>query len=85
MVICDLLFINPDDADAITRMQHRLKTTAGKAIYTTRKCTVEPVFGILRAVMGFRSFLLRGFEAVNGEWRLMCIAWNLKRLHVLTR
>jgi hypothetical protein len=82
MVICNLLFINLDDADAITRMQHRLKTTAGKAIY---KCTVEPVFGILKAVMGLRSFLLRGFEAVNGEWRLMCIAWNLKRLHVLTR
>jgi transposase len=75
----------PDDADAITRMQHRLKTTAGKAIYATRKSTVEPVFGIIKAVMGFRSFLLRGFEAVNGEWRLVCIAWNLKRLHVLTR
>jgi hypothetical protein len=82
MVICNLLFINPDDADAITRMQNHLKTTAGKAIY---KCTVEPVFGIFKAVMGFRSFLLRGLEAANGEWRLVCIAWNLKRLHVLTR
>jgi hypothetical protein len=85
MVICNLLFINPDDADAITRMQHRLKTTAGKAIYANRKFTVEPAFGILKAVMGFRSFLLRDFETMNGEWRLVCIAWNLKRLHVLTR
>jgi transposase len=75
----------PDDADCITRMKYRLRTIAGKAIYTTRKCTVEPVFGIIKAVMGFRSFLLRGFEAVKGEWKLVCIAWNLKRLHVLTR
>lgn len=75
----------PDDADCITRMKHRLKTIAGKAIYATRKCTVEPVFGIIKGVMGFRSFLLRGFAAVQGEWELVCIAWNLKRLHVLTR
>jgi hypothetical protein len=75
----------PDDADAITRMQNCLKTTVGKAIYVTSKCKVEPVFGIIKAVVGFRGFLLRGFEAVNGEWRLVCIAWNLKRLHVLTR
>jgi transposase len=75
----------PDDADAITRMRHLLKTVAGKTIYATRKSTVEPVFGIIKAVMGFRSFLLRGFEAVNGEWKLVCIAWNLKRLHVLTK
>ena len=75
----------PDDADAVIRMKHRLKTIAGKAIYATRKCTVEPVFGIIKGVMGFCSFLLRGFAAVQGEWKLVCIAWNLKRLHVLTR
>ena len=75
----------PDDADCVTRMKHRLTTIAGKAIYRTRKCTVEPVFGIIKEIMGFRSFLLRGFEAVQGEWKLVCIAWNLKRLHVLTQ
>jgi transposase len=75
----------PDDADCVARMKYRLKTTAGKAIYATRKSTVEPVFGIIKAVMGFRSFLLRGLALVTGEWELVCIAWNLKRLHVLTR
>ena len=75
----------PDDADCVARMKHRLKTAAGKAIYAKRKGTVEPVFGIIKAVMGFRSFLLRGLALVTGEWELVCIAWNLKRLHVLTR
>ncbi|TFG68788.1 MAG: IS1182 family transposase, partial [Anaerolineales bacterium] len=75
----------PDDADCVARMKYRLKTAAGKAIYATSKCTVEPVFGIIKAVMGFRSFLLRGLELVTGEWKLVYIAWNLKRLHVLTR
>ena len=73
----------PEDADYVTRMKHRLKTVAGKAVYAKRKSTVEPVFGIIKAVMGFRSFLLRGLDLVNGEWKLVCIAWNLKRLHVL--
>ena len=50
-----------------------------------RKVTSEPVFGIIKAVMGFRSFLLRGCEAVHGEWNLVCMAWNIKRLHALTR
>jgi hypothetical protein len=45
---------------------------------------VEPVFGIMKAVMGFRQFLMRGFDAVFGEWDLICIVWNLKRLHPLT-
>ena len=74
----------PDNADVVTRMKHRLKTVAGKAVYAIRKSTVEPVFGIIKSVMGFRSFLLRGFEAVQGEWTLACIAWNLKRLHILS-
>ena len=73
----------PEDADCVTRMKHRLKTVVGKAIYAKRKSTVEPVFGIIKAVMGFRSFLLRGLDLVNGEWKLVCIAWNLKRLHAL--
>jgi len=75
----------PDDADSVTRMKHRLRTAAGKAVYALRKVTLEPVFGIIKAAMGFRSFLLRGYEAVQGEWNLVCMAWNIKRLHALTR
>jgi hypothetical protein len=71
------------DADAVTQMKHRLKTKEGKALYAQRKCTVEPVFGIIKSVMGFRQFLLRGIENVRGEWDLVSIAWNLKRLNVL--
>jgi transposase len=75
----------PNNADAVTRMKHRLRTTAGKAIYALRKTTSEPVFGIIKAVMGFRSFSMRGFAKAQGEWNLACIAWNIKRLHSLTR
>ena len=73
----------PPDADAVTRMRHRLKTPAGKAVYARRKSTVETVFGIVKEVMGFRRFHVRGLEAVNGEWTLTCLAWNLKRMHAL--
>lgn len=73
----------PDGTDAVTQMRHRLKTLAGKRVYALRKVTSEPVFGIVKAVMGFRSFLLRGYEAAHGEWTLACIAFNLKRLHIL--
>lgn len=75
----------PDGADSVTRMQHRLRTQAGKKIYALRKVSSEPVFGIIKAVMGFRNFLLRGYEAAQGEWTLVCMAFNLKRLHQLTR
>ena len=75
----------PDDADSVTRMKHRLRTKEGKTVYAKRKVTSEPVFGIIKAVIGFRNFLLRGFEAVQGEWNLVCMAWNIKRLHTLTR
>jgi hypothetical protein len=64
-------------------MKHRLKTKAGKAVYALRKVTSEPVFGIIKAVMGFRGFMLRGKEAVAGEWNLACMAYNIKRMHVL--
>jgi transposase len=73
----------PDTADPVARMEHRLQTPEGKALYAKRKSTVEPVFGIIKHVMGFRHFLLRGLQAVQGEWNLVCIAYNLKRLHVL--
>ena len=73
----------PQNPDAVDAMKHRLKTTEGKAFYAKRKTTVEPVFGIINEVMGFRRFLLRGLEAVKGEWRLVCLAFNLKRLCAL--
>jgi transposase len=70
--------------DPVTKMKHRLKTIAGRAVYAKRKSTVEPVFGIIKAVMGFRQFLLRGLDLVAGEWDLVCIAYNIKRLHALS-
>jgi hypothetical protein len=73
----------PDDADSVATMKHRLKTTAGKAVYALRKVTSEPVFGIIKAVMGFRGFMLRGKEAAAGEWNLACMAYNIKRMHTL--
>ena len=71
------------DASAVDRMKHRLRTPEGRAVYATRKCTVEPTFGIIKSVLGFRQFLLRGLQAVQHEWTLVCIGWNLKRLHRL--
>jgi transposase len=62
---------------------HRLRTRAGKARYAKRKATVETVFGIIKHVLGFRQFLLRGLRAVQGEWALVCMGWNLKRLFAL--
>ena len=73
----------PDDADSVDKMKHRLKTKAGKAVYALRKVTSEPVFGIIKAVMGFRGFMLRGKEAASGEWNLVCMAYNIKRMHTL--
>ena len=72
-----------EPADAVEQMKHRLKTTQGRALYGQRKATVEPVFGIIKSVMGFRQFLLRGRKAVEGEWTLVNLAWNLKRMHSL--
>lgn len=73
----------PKDADSVGAMTHRMKTEAGKKFYAQRKSTVEPVFGIIKEVMGFRRFMLRSLDAVKGEWALVCIAFNLKRLCVL--
>ena len=56
---------------------------AGRKTYGLRKQTVELVFGIIKSVMGFRQFLLRGMKKVTGEWTLVCLAWNLKRMAVL--
>jgi transposase len=64
-------------------MADKLKAPEGKAIYRQRACTVEPAFGIIKAVLGFRQFLPRGLKKVSGEWNLVCLAYNLKRLHRL--
>lgn len=72
-----------EPASAVDRMKHRLKTLQGRKLYALRKQTVEPVFGIIKSVMGFRQFLLRGLEAVRGEWSLVTMAWNIKRMAVL--
>lgn len=69
-----------DDADAVAQMAHRLKTKKGRADYGLRKQTVEPVFGIIKHVMKFRQFMVRGLTQVGHEWNLVALAWNLKRM-----
>jgi transposase len=71
------------EASGTEVMRHRLRTAAGKALYKLRQQTVEPVFGIIKAVLGFRQFRLRGRAKVSLEWTLVCLAYNLKRLHRL--
>jgi len=73
----------PADASPIVQMAYKLRTEIGRAIYRLRKCTVEPVIGIIKEVLGFRQFSLRGLVAAAGEWGLVCLAFNLKRLHTL--
>ena len=68
------------DADAVQAMDHRLATVEGRAVYALRKSTVEPVFGIIKSVLGFRQFHVRGLDGASGEWTLVTMAWNLKRL-----
>ena len=73
----------PCDPTPLEAMGYRLKTSAGKKLYALRKQTPEPVFGIIKSVLGFRQFLLRGLERVRGEWSLVTMAWNIKRMFVL--
>jgi transposase/IS5 family transposase len=73
----------PPNASRVDAMAHRLKTKAGRADYAMRKQTVEPVFGIIKHVMKFRQFLLRGKQQVAHEWNLVALAWNLKRMNAL--
>jgi len=73
-----------EDAPVKVKMAYKLQTEIGKAIYRLRKCTVEPVIGIIKETLGFRQFSLRGLSAAGGEWALVCLAFNLKRLHTLT-
>jgi transposase len=74
----------PQDASPKVKMAYKLKTAIGQAIYRVRKCTVEPVIGIIKEVIGFRQFSLRGEFAASGEWGLVCLAFNLKRFHTLS-
>lgn len=71
------------EASALEEMAYRLKTSEGRALYGRRKSTVEPVFGQIKRVLGFRQFMLRGFERISGEWRLVTMAYNLRRLFQL--
>jgi hypothetical protein len=75
--------LTPETTDPLTRMAHQLGTQAGRALYKLRKQTVEPVFGIIKRVMGWRQMSMRGLEKANGEWNLVTMAWNIKRMHVL--
>ncbi len=71
------------DASLQVKMAYKLQTKIGRAIYRLRKMTVEPVIGLIKEVLGFRQFSLRGLGAAAGEWCLVCLAFNLKRLHTL--
>jgi transposase len=72
-----------EPASALERMKHRLKTRRGRKLYGLRKQTVEPVFGIIKSVMRFRQFLLRGLAGAQGEWKLVTMAWNIKRMALM--
>ncbi len=72
-----------ENASPKVKMAYKLQTEIGQAIYRLRKCTVEPVIGIIKEILGFRQFSLRGLAAAAGEWCLVCLAFNLKRLHTL--
>ncbi len=73
----------PDTDDPVARMAHRLGTKQGRALYGLRKQTVEPVFGIIKRVMGWSQMSMRGLDKARGEWSLVTMSWNIKRLHVL--
>jgi transposase len=73
----------PQNPTALQAMAHRLKTPEGKMLYALRKQVPEPVFGIIKSVLGFRQFLLRGLDRVRGEWSLVTMAWNMKRMFAL--
>jgi IS5 family transposase len=73
----------PKDPTPVQAMAYRLKTPEGRALYALRKQTPEPVFGIIKSVLGFRQFSVRGLEKARGEWSLVTMAWNLKRMFAL--
>lgn len=73
----------PQTDDPLVMMTYQLKTQSGRELYGRRKCTVEPVFGIIKQVLGFRQFLMRGIQAVAGEWKLVAMAYNFKRMYAM--
>ena len=73
----------PSSPTPVEAMAHDLKTPDGRRLYALRKQTPEPVFGIIKSVLGFRKFSLRGIQKVRGEWSLVVMAWNLKRMFAL--
>jgi hypothetical protein len=72
----------PEYLNLLEAMDHRLKTLEGKKLYALRKQMPEPVFGIIKSALGFRQFLLRELDNVRGEWNLVTMAWNIKRMFV---
>jgi hypothetical protein len=74
----------PADSTPTEAMAHRLETPEGRKLYALRKQTPEPVFGIIKSALGFRQFLLRGLENVRGEWSLVTMAWNIKRIFAVS-
>jgi transposase len=73
----------PESATPMQKMAHRLKTPRGRKLYALRKQTPEPVFGIIKSVMGYRQCLLRGLENVRGEWNLVTMSWNIRRMFAM--
>ena len=67
--------LTPKDA-----MAAKLKTDSGRKLYAARKHIVEPVFGQIKHVRGFRQFLRRGLECVSAEWQLLCLTHNLLKI-----
>jgi transposase len=74
----------PENPTPVEAMAHRLKAPEGRKLYALRKQTPEPVFGIIKSVLGFRQFRLRGLDKVRGEWSLVTMAWNIKRMFTLS-
>jgi transposase len=79
----DQAAIDPKQYPATVRMAERLASVEGQAHYRRRKAIVEPVFGWIKHAMGFRQFSLRGIDKVRGEWGLVCLALNLRRMWAL--
>jgi transposase len=73
----------PENPTPLEAMTYQLQTPGGKKLYALRKQVPEPVFGIIKSVLGFRQFLLRGIDRVRGEWSLVTMAWNMKRMFAL--
>ena len=73
----------PKDPTPLAAMDHRLQMPDGKTLTPCASRSPEPVFGIIKSVLGFRQFLLRGLDNVRGEWTLVTMAWNMKRMFAL--